>query len=173
MVMPIPVYDHKELLTLNTEGLPIFKDAMAPYFPGVDMQPLFLDPCAGTWVLRVIFQPGVRLPCHYHTGTVHLFTLSGRWNYVEYPDYPQTAGSYLFEPGGSIHTFMVPADNTEPTDTVMVVSGANVNFDQDGNFVNIMDASDIMQLLDRLVKERGMEPARYIRPGQAGYTHGQ
>lgn len=172
MPMPTPVFEHKELLTLNTRELPIYKDALAPYFPGVDVQPLYLDPNLGVWTLRVIFQPGVRLPCHYHTGPVHLFTLSGQWNYVEYPEQPQTAGCYLYEPGGSIHTFSVPADNTEPTDTVMVVHGANINFDQDGNFVNVMDATDIMQLIDRLVAERGLDPARYIRPGHAGYSVG-
>jgi 2,4'-dihydroxyacetophenone dioxygenase len=170
MPLPISVSDHKELLTLNTNDLPMYKDAMAPYFPGVDVQPLFLDPHVGVWVLRVLFHPGVMLPTHYHTGTVHLFTMSGKWNYVEYPDQPQTAGSYLFEPGGSVHTFMTPADNTEPTDTFMVVYGANVNFDQQGNYVGIMDASDIIQMIDRLIKERGLDPAKYIRPGQADYT---
>lgn len=170
MAMPIPVFDHKELLTLNTQELPIYENALAPHFPGVNVQPLFLDPSAGTWALRVIFDPGVTLPCHYHTGTVHLFTLSGKWNYVEYPNQPQTAGSYLFEPGGSVHTFSVPADNTEPTDTVLVVQGANINFDADGNYVNLMDASSIMQLIDHLVKERGLQPAKYIRPAQAEYT---
>ena len=170
MPMPTPVFDHKELLTLNTHELPVYENALAPYFPGVDVQPLYLDPNLGVWTLRVIFQPGVRLPCHYHTGPVHLFTLTGGWNYVEYPDQPQTAGCYLYEPGGSIHTFSVPADNTEPTETLMVVHGANINFDQDGNFVNVMDASDIMQIIERLVRERGLQPARYIRPGHAGYT---
>ncbi|MFQ6576455.1 MULTISPECIES: 2,4'-dihydroxyacetophenone dioxygenase family protein [unclassified Pseudomonas] len=170
MTMPTPVYEHDHLLSLDTNRLPIFKDALAPYFPGVDVQPLFLDPSVGTWVLRVIFHPGVTLPCHYHTGAVHLYTMSGRWNYLEYPDQPQTAGCYLFEPGGSVHTFSTPADNTELTDTFMVVHGANINFDQDGNYVGLMDASDIMQLIDRLVRERGMQPARYIRPAQARYT---
>lgn len=59
----------------------------------------------------MVFHPGVVLPTHYHTGTVHLWTLSGRWNYLEYPDQPQRAGSYLFEPGSSIHTLSVPADH--------------------------------------------------------------
>jgi hypothetical protein len=114
----------------------------------------------------------VILPKHYHTGVVHMYTLSGRWNYVEYPDQPQTAGSYLFEPGGSVHTFMTPADNTEITDTFMVVHGANVNFDQDGNYLGIMDASDIMMMFDRLIRERGLQPARYIRAQQTDYTTG-
>ena len=45
----------------------------------------------------------------------------GSWHYTEYPDDLQVAGSYLFEPGGSIHQFQVPEDNTEVTDTFMVV----------------------------------------------------
>ncbi len=168
-MIPRTIYDHKELLTLNTRELPIYKDAM-PGVPGVDVQPLFLDPNVGIWVLRVIFHPGVVLPRHYHTGTVHLFTLSGKWNYVEYPNQPQTAGCYLYEPGGSIHQLTVPADNTEPTETVMVVHGANVNFDQEGNYLSVMDASDIMLMIDSLVKERGLKPARYITPRPADYT---
>ena len=110
------------------------------------------------------------LPTHYHTGTVHFFTTRGCWNYVEYPDQPQTAGSYLFEPGGSIHTFSTPESNTGQTEGLMVIEGANVNFDADGNFVNVMDASWIMQLIDSLVKERGLEPATYITSGAADYT---
>lgn len=165
-MIPTPIINHKDLLTLNTNELPIFEEAL----PGVDAQPLFLDPHENVWVLRAIFKPGVVLPKHYHTGTVHLFTLSGSWNYVEYPDQPQTAGSYLFEPGGSIHTFMTPADNTENTDTLMVVHGANINFDEKGNYVGIMDTTWFMQIFDNLVKERGMEPAKYITPAQHDYT---
>jgi len=75
-----------------------------------------------------------------------------------------------YEPVGSIHIFSVPEDNAEPTGTFMVVYGANINFYRNGNFVNIMDATDIMQIIEWLVRERGLEPARYILPGQAGYT---
>ena len=170
MALPNQIHDHKELLTLNTQALPIYKDAL---MPGVDVQPLFLDPHNGVWVLRVVFGPGVVLPKHYHTGTVHLFTMSGRWNYVEYPDQPQTAGSYLYEPGGSIHQFTTPADNTEGTDTFMVVTGANINFDQDGNYVGTLDASDIMVMIDKLIRERGLDPAKYIAPPSPRYTTGR
>lgn len=171
MPLPILVNDHRALLTLNSKQLPIYSDAI-PGVPGIDVQPLFLDTHNGVWVLRVVFHPGVRLPTHYHTGTVHLWTLSGRWSYVEYPDQPQTAGSYLFEPGSSIHTFDVPASNTEPTETLMVVQGSNVNFDQDGNYVGLLDANTITLMIDHLIRERGLEPAKYITPPQPRYTHG-
>ena len=45
--MPTPVFERHELLTLDTNELPIYKDAMAPYFTGVDVQPLYLDPNQG------------------------------------------------------------------------------------------------------------------------------
>jgi quercetin dioxygenase-like cupin family protein len=159
-MFPVTVQDDKTLLTLNVESAPIYKDILVP---GVDVQPLFLDPNNGVWGLRVFFAPGVQLPTHYHTGTVHLWTISGRWNYVEHADQPQTAGSYLFEPGGSIHTLSVPAENTEVTETIMIVHGANINFDENGQYHSTMDASSIMAMIDGAIKERGLDPAVYIK----------
>lgn len=168
-MLPAAVKDHQQLLTVNTNDLPIYKDSLVP---GVDVQPLFLDPNNGIWCLRVLFHPGVMLPTHYHTGTVHLWTLSGKWNYVEHADQPQTAGSYLYEPGGSIHTFCVPADNTEITETLMLVSGASVNFDAEGSYHSTMDAGSIILLLEHLIQERGLEPAKYIRASFPDFTVG-
>lgn len=169
MALPILANPHAALLTLNSRQLPLYKDVI-PGIPGVDAQPLFLDPHNGVWVLRAVFHPGVVLPTHYHTGTVHLWTLSGNWSYLEYPDQPQTAGSYLFEPGSSTHTLSVPADNKEPTEMLMIVSGSNVNFDQDGNYVGMLDANSIVLMIDQLVRERGLDPAKYITPPQPRYT---
>lgn len=159
--MSLPdIINHQELLlTLNTNEEQMVKDAL----PGVDIYPLFLDSENGTWVIRAKFKPGVTLPKHFHTGVVHFYTLSGRWNYLEYPDQPQTAGSYLYEPGGSIHTFHCPEDS-EGADGFMVVSGANINFDEDGNLMNIMDAGWIEQVVIAAAQAQGLVP-RYFKPG--------
>lgn len=159
MALPSVIHHQDKLLTLNTNDLPILRDSVAP---GVDIQPLFLDPQNGVWVLRVIFAPGVTLPNHFHTGAVHGFTLSGKWYYTQYPDQPQTAGSYLYEPGGSIHQFRTPADNTEPTETLFVVTGANINFDDNNNYHSIMDAGMIVKMVEALAKAQGHGKARYI-----------
>lgn len=165
MALPDTANHQDFLLTLNTNEEQVVKEAL----PGVDVYPLFLDAENGTWVLRAIFKPGTTLPKHFHTGAVHFYTLSGTWHYLEYPDQPQTAGSYLYEPGGSIHTFHTPADS-EGTDGVMVVHGANINFDEDGNFMNIMDASWIENLVLEVAKAQGITP-RYIKPGgEAKYS---
>ncbi|NVC92310.1 2,4'-dihydroxyacetophenone dioxygenase [Vibrio natriegens] len=159
--MSLPeVINHQDfLLTLNTNEESLIKDAL----PGVDIYPLFLDAENGTWVVRAIFKPGITLPKHYHTGVVHFYTLSGMWHYLEYPDQKQTAGSYLYEPGGSIHTFHCP-EESGGADGFMVIQGANINFDQDDNFVNIMDSSWIEQVVIATAKAQGIVP-RYIKPG--------
>jgi 2,4'-dihydroxyacetophenone dioxygenase len=159
VALPSVIHHQDKLLTLNTNDLPILRDSVAP---GVDIQPLFLDPQNGVWVLRVLFAPGVTLPNHFHTGAVHGFTLSGKWYYTQYPDQPQTAGSYLYEPGGSIHQFRTPADNTEPTETLFVVTGANINFDDNNNYHSIMDAGMIVKMVEALAKAQGHGKARYI-----------
>ncbi len=165
MALPSVIHHQDKLLTLNTNDLPILKDALVP---GVNVQPLFLDPQNGIWVMRVIYAPGVTLPNHFHTGTVHAFTMSGKWFYTQYPDQPQTAGCYLYEPGGSIHQFRTPADNTEPTDTFFVVTGANVNFDENDNYHSMMDAGMIVQMVEALAKAQGHGKARYItNPGSS------
>lgn len=147
------------LLTLNTNDEPVIKNAL----PGVDVWPLFLDPEHGIWVVRARFAPGTTLPKHFHTGVVHFYTLDGLWHYLEYPDQPQTAGSYLYEPGGSIHTFHCPEDSGG-ADGFMVIEGANINFGENDEFMNIMDAGWIEQVVLAVAKEQGITP-NYIKPG--------
>jgi 2,4'-dihydroxyacetophenone dioxygenase len=133
---------------------------------GVSLTPLFLDRENGVWVLYGKFAPGTVLPTHFHTGTVHLFTMKGRWNYREYPDDAQTAGSSLYEPGGSVHTFTVPDDATEDAESFMVVNGANVNF-VDGDYQNITDAGSLEGMFLSFAKATGAALS-FIRPGASG-----
>lgn len=96
--------------------------------------------------------------------------MQGRWLYREYLDQPQTAGSYLYEPGGSVHTAFTPADNTEDTIVFVRVAGANVNFNEDGTFHSILDALTIRHLTDTLSAEQGLDTPRYIGGGESAYT---
>jgi hypothetical protein len=169
MTLPDPIHHQEFLLTLDTSKLPMVKDAL----PGVDIWPLFLDSENGTWVIRALFQPGLTLPKHFHTGTVHLYTMSGCWYYLEYPEQKQTAGSYLYEPGGSVHTLHVPEDYSEPADTFIMVNGCNVNFDEDGNFINVMDAGWIEMMVVEAAKAQGLGMPQYIKPGgEARFSDG-
>jgi len=165
--LPTLINHQDRLLTVN-----INKEEPIPNpLDGTVISPLFLDAENGLWVLYVSFKPGTLLPKHFHTGTVHFFTTKGMWHYVEYPDDIQTAGSYLYEPGGSIHAFTVPESATENAEGFMVVDGANINFDDDGNYMYTMDAGWIEQLLHELTKASGQKMPRYIKPkSSAGFS---
>ena len=117
--------------------------------------------------MLVSMAPGVELPIHYHTGPAEVYTLSGRWEYREYPDQPQTAGSYLYEPCGSVHTFFTPADNTEDTVVLWWMQGAQVSFNEDGSFHSVTDAVTIQYLADAAAEEQGIGPVGYIHGGTA------
>lgn len=115
----------------------------------------------------------VRAAAHHrdqNTGIAEVFTLSGRWHYREYPNQPQTAGSYLYEPASSVHTFITPADNTEDTVILVHVVGANINFTEDGQFHSILDAALLRHLSDTLSAEQNLGTINYIGGGAAGFT---
>lgn len=168
MALPKIVHGQSRLLSVNindSEAVPM-RDA------GVSLTPLFLDRENGTWVLYGRFEPGTRLPSHFHTGTVHFFTTKGSWSYVEHPEDPQTAGSYLYEPGGAVHTFYVPEDAKEAAEGFMVVSGANINFEA-GDYHSIVDAGALEEGILKAARFHGMAMPRYIRPkGGAEFAGG-
>jgi 2,4'-dihydroxyacetophenone dioxygenase len=165
---PIPVValPQGELLTVNVEQIPELKDLVGP---GIHIQPLRIDPERGEWVFLSRLAPGCELPLHYHTGTAQVWTIQGRWEYKEYPGQPQTAGSYLYEPGGSVHTFFTPADNTEDTIALAWIEGAQVSFNEDGTFHSVMDGVTL-QFLIAMAAAQGAGPVPYIGGGSARVT---
>jgi quercetin dioxygenase-like cupin family protein len=130
-----------------------------PYGSGVELQLLQVDIPVGLWVTRVRFRPGVTLERHRHTGDVLAFTLSGSWRYLEYPDV-NSAGSYLYEPAGSIHQLQVLSSNAGVTDVWFAIRGANLHLDDGGNIVSIRDAPSILELY----RERCRELGRVLPP---------
>lgn len=122
---------------------------------GSTLQLMQVDIEAGLWVIRTRFQPGYVVQTHKHTGEVFAFTMSGSWKYVEYPEV-NTAGSYLYEPAGSIHTLTVPDTNTEVTDVWFAIYGANLNLEPDGTISSIIDAGSILQAYLLLCDAQGL-----------------
>lgn len=120
---------------------------------GTHLQLVHADEHQGLWIVRTRFEPGVTIPTHKHTGPVYAFTVSGEWKYVEYPEVNR-AGSYLFEPAGSIHTLTVPAGRKELTDVWFAIWGANLNLDADGNVTTVIDAGLVKQLYFALCEEQ-------------------
>ena len=130
-----------------------------PFVPtddGGSLQLLQVDLTNGLWILRMRWPGGLVLQTHKHTGTVFAFTQSGRWHYLESPEV-NVAGSYLFEPAGSVHTLTVPADNTEVTDVWFAVYGSNLNLDPDGNVESVTDAETVLRSYRSRCRKMGID----------------
>jgi len=108
------------------------------------LQLLQVDLANGVWVIRNQFPPGTQVQRHKHTGHVYAFTQSGSWNYLESPDAVNTAGSYLYEPAGSVHTLNVPDTNEGMTDVWFTIHGANLNLREDDSVELVIDAHGIL-----------------------------
>ena len=113
--------------------------------PGIEIKVLRTGGDTGRYTLMNRFAPGTVLPRHEHHGEVHAFTLSGRWGYVEY-EWEATAGDYVFEEAGSVHTLSVPADAAEPAVIQFVIDQGMDFLDDDGHPFHREDAASITQL---------------------------
>ena len=109
----------------------------------------------GLWIVENIFQAGFEVQKHKHTGPVWGYTVSGAWKYKEY-DYVNRAGSFLYEPAGSIHTLMVPPDTVGMTDVWFQIYGANLNLDPDGNIDLVTDASTVLRSYMHRCEKQGL-----------------
>ncbi|HZJ27383.1 MAG TPA: 2,4'-dihydroxyacetophenone dioxygenase family protein [Acidimicrobiia bacterium] len=129
-----------------------------PFVPlgdGSHLQLLQVDIEAGLWVIRTRFEPGITIPRHKHTGEVFAFTIAGSWKYLEYPEV-NTAGSYLYEPAGSVHTLTVADGQDHQTDVWFAIYGANLNLDADDNVESVIDAGLIRDFYVGMCEAEGL-----------------
>ncbi len=132
---------------------------------GSSLQLLQVDLNQGTWITRVRFKPGCTIDRHYHTGAVFAVTLQGHWYYEEYPEEVNGPGSYLFEPAGSVHTLMVDAAATQDAEVWFAVNGANVNLDDQGNVISVVDAQTVLGIYRDMALAEGADISELIVTG--------
>ncbi len=109
----------------------------------------------GLWIVRNRFKPGFQVARHKHTGPVFGYTSTGAWKYEEY-EYVNRAGSFLYEPAGSVHTLITPPENTEDTDVWFQIYGANLNLHPDGTIESVVDAQLISDAYFALCEMQGL-----------------
>jgi quercetin dioxygenase-like cupin family protein len=117
---------------------------------------LAVDEAEGLWIVENVFQSGFAVQTHRHTGPVYGYTTSGAWKYREY-DYVNRAGSFLFEPAGSVHTLEVIEDNTQ---VWFQMYGVNLNLRDDGTVESVTDGPGTLQAYYALCEAAGLD-----RPG--------
>lgn len=141
----------------RTDDLPFFDTG-----DGVDLQLLQVDLAEGLWVVRSRFRPGTTIQRHRHTGTVMAVTLAGRWVYLEYPDVVNEAGSYLFEPAGSVHTLHVPDDQEGGADVWFAIRGANLQLRDDDTVEYAVDAHLVYDVYRGMCDAAGIDCATIV-----------
>ncbi|MFM8862206.1 MAG: 2,4'-dihydroxyacetophenone dioxygenase family protein [Acidimicrobiia bacterium] len=105
----------------------------------------------GLWIVENIFQAGFAVQTHRHTGPVWGYTTSGAWKYKEY-DYVNRAGSFLYEPAGSVHTLTAVEDDTR---VWFHMYGSNLNLDEDGNIDSVADGPGTLAAYMALCEAQG------------------
>jgi 2,4'-dihydroxyacetophenone dioxygenase len=113
--------------------------------PGIEMKVLRQGEGSGRYTVMNRFAPGTVLPKHYHHGEVHAFTVSGTWGYREY-DWTATAGDYVFEEVGTVHTLEVPEDATEVAVIQFVIEKGMDFYDENDEVFHTEDPESIVAL---------------------------
>jgi 2,4'-dihydroxyacetophenone dioxygenase len=106
----------------------------------------------GLWIVENVFQAGFSLPTHRHTGPVWGYTKAGAWKYKEYDDVNR-AGSFLYEPAGSVHTLECIEDDTC---VWFHMYGALLNLDAEGNVDWVIDGAGTLGAYLALCEAQGL-----------------
>ncbi len=118
---------------------------------GSKLKVIMVDVAEGLWIVENVFNAGYVVQTHKHTGPVYAYTVSGAWKYQEY-DYVNRAGSFLFEPAGSIHTLECVEDDTR---VWFQMYGVNLNLDAEGNVESVFDGPGALEFYLAMCEAQG------------------
>lgn len=141
----------------TTSSIPVSLHRGADELPFVEigggnkLKVIQVDVAEGLWIVENIFQASYVVQTHRHTGPVFAYTTSGAWKYDEYPEVNR-AGSFLFEPAGSVHTLTVLEDDTH---VWFQMYGVNLNLDADGNIESVFDGPTALEAYYALAEAEG------------------
>ncbi|MDG2313019.1 MAG: 2,4'-dihydroxyacetophenone dioxygenase family protein [Alphaproteobacteria bacterium] len=124
-----------------------------PIGPGRWSRPLCLNVSQGYWVHFIkVTEPGI-ISRHRHPAPVHGFVVEGKWRYLE-RNWEATAGSYLYEPPGDVHTLVV--DEGNEMITLFHNTGALLYCDEDGIITGTSDVFDRINTARNHFEEVGL-----------------
>src|SRR6476659_4510880 len=129
-----------------------------PYAEGVWIQPCCFNVTSGGFSVVLKGMPGAQLGTHYHVGTVHGYTMSGHWRYLEH-DWIAKHGTFIYEPAGEAHTLVINDDSPEPALIIFIVEGGLIYLDKpaDGGFAAYEDGFTILELTRNYYREAGLD----------------
>lgn len=126
-----------------------------PYSEELKLKIIRLNPVNGEWVSLLRVPAGMEMPKHYHSGTVHVYTLSGRWGYKEH-DWIAGPGSFVFETAASAHTPV--AQLGEDVVTLNIVMGDWNIVDENETVLAVENWKSMLKRYDDYCAANGIVP---------------
>lgn len=126
-----------------------------PYSEELKLKIIRLNPVNGEWVSLLRVPAGMEMPKHYHSGTVHVYTLSGSWGYKEH-DWTAGPGSLVFETAASAHTPV--AQPGEDVVTLNIVMGDWNIVDENDAVLAVENWKSMLKRYDDYCSANGIAP---------------
>ncbi len=127
----------------------------SPYSEEVFLKVLKCDPISGTFVTLLKAPGDVRLPKHHHCGIVIVYTVQGRWKYLEHA-WTAAAGSVVYETAASTHTPV--GAGPEEVITLNVQVGDSIYLDDAGGVLAIENWKTMLERHLAWHEARGLQP---------------
>lgn len=146
-------YETVDTALIDVESLPWFP--FTPYSEEFMVKLIKADPITGLWTTLLKIPAGAVLPLHHHAGTVMVWTIAGKWRYLEH-DWVATPGSFVFETAGSRHT---PANvGDDEVITLNMVQGDWNLMSPEGAVLAIENWKTMVERYVNFCKTKGITP---------------
>jgi len=124
---------------IAVQAIPDDERVWVPQAPGVWFRPLLLNTVTGSWCNLLRVRKAGVLSRHIHPSWVTGYVIKGAWRYLEH-DWVASAGSFVYEPPGEIHTLVVDASAADnEMITFFNIHGAMVYVDEQGQHTGYED----------------------------------
>lgn len=147
-------HEHIETSVIDDASIPWIP--FAPYTDRVQLKIFKADPIRGEVIVLMKAAPGVQLPKHHHSGTVIVYTLTGRWKYAEH-DWIATPGSIVYETAASSHTPQTFGAEEEVL-ALNIVVGDLIFMDADDQILAIENWRSMLARYQAWCEAAGIEP---------------
>jgi hypothetical protein len=148
-------YQNIDTGCIDDESMPWMP--FAPYSDTVMVKYFKADPVRGEVISLLKAPPGTTLPKHHHTGTVIVYTVQGRWKYIEH-DWIAGPKSVVFETAASEHTPLAMPDSKEDIITLNVTVGDLLYYDDKGQVCAIENWRTSVDRYLAFCKSKGIAP---------------
>ena len=146
-------YENIDTGCIDVESLPWVP--FTPYSPDVLLKYIKLDPVRGEMIVLLKAPGDMQMPRHHHSGTVIVYTITGKWKYVEH-DWIAGPGSVVFETASTEHT--PQAMNEGEVLALNIIVGELVYLDENNKVIAIENWKTAMQRYLAYCKDNGIEP---------------